>query len=267
MKKAIAYTIYFQPYTTRSEHCAIGVIVKTEDGVVSPYFAKNLRKIEALDPRADTNQILSEINSICSKMSKSKEDFEMFLNGIGYLKFSSDPGGFKYENEKDFHRSIDLLKNISIEPNSSPKHSRPRSRLFKNIEQGFIKRNLLSTNPEDIHLHKVVPKFLIREDGNVKTDFAFMNGVFRNFEVIDLTRTKGRSYKQREVFSKAITCDIAKKEYPGAVSTIIISCKDEQRFRGDIRILKDYSQIARFESNEDMLNIYQELQRLSQHPH
>lgn len=124
---AKVWTVYFQPYKERSEHCSIGIIVQNHTGRYSAHLISDLRKAEAMYPAMSAEQIKEIVTSTVSTLNREDHGQSLFPldehafpknTSCGVLRFSSEHGYVRYEDDCRYQEGINWLLSISCEPDT-----------------------------------------------------------------------------------------------------------------------------------------------------
>lgn len=252
--KAKTYLITYHPYQTREEHCSIGALVQREDGKMRAHLASNLRKMKAIDPASDFNDIRDRMAELIEHFNETPTAWAAMRGGIGGLRFSTEPGYFLYNNDADYDRQIRLLLDVMVEPRSAlkAKDRKPQSRLYLELRRTFEQYGWLGKTASDIEDHKVVTQYPVSLDNDLFAEFAMKNGRLQVVETIDF-RMGVPSSKRLEAQGKALVMDFAKDADHTALCTAIVAAPDYSGIRGSMNMLGRYAdRVVAYDSAADM---------------
>ena len=256
--KATTYLIDYQPYPARAEHCAVGVLVFDEVGKARVHLATNLRKLKALDPQASLEVLHDSLRWLVDEVNRIAGAWSAFQHGLSSLRFSKEPGFFRYESELEYDKQVKWLLAISAEPRSAtPGLIRsPKSRLFIELRKTFKDYGWLGDSAQDIERHQVVTNYPVSLDEDLSADFAMKNSVLHLIETVDF-RSGVSSSKRMEARGKALVFDSAKDQNQSTACTVIVAAADYGGIKGSMKMLNRYAdRVAAYDSTADMQSLF-----------
>ena len=89
MTRATTHLIEYRPYRLRNECCAVGLLVIWPDGEVKIHVAGSLRKVRAMHPATDIDNLRDELHKLASDMSNNPDLLKLHLTSpVGALRLA-----------------------------------------------------------------------------------------------------------------------------------------------------------------------------------
>jgi Protein of unknown function (DUF3037) len=248
------WVISYQPNVLRTEHIHIGVVAqKGEDYIVK--LASNLRKLRAFDPRVSMKVVREQEISLGELIKElGGIDAAQRIGLLGSWKFTDETGQFQYSDEHNssFQEGMAWALKTTCEPAFvRPEIDRaPKSRLFLDLKESFRVSGLLGQRLDE---HRLVPRYTLKADEDLHTDFALKNSVMHYIETVDFRSVSNLSAKRTEAQSKALVLSIANTEDPTAISYAVIAGTDNAQVKASVNLLERLAnEMYVYESSADM---------------
>jgi hypothetical protein len=260
--KAKTAIIKYQPYTTRDENCALGILAFLESGEIKLHLVSDLKKAVALNPNESVSALRDNINLTVDYLNENKGAWEAYKSGFGHLRFSAGEGYFHYENDEEYDRAVKWHLDMSATPatpDKRAKHKTPATRLFSELKRSFESYGWMGKSLQDIDKHKLVTHYPISSDEDISAEFALKNGVLRLVETIDF-RVGETSAKRHEARGKALVFDIAKDINKKTNCTVVVGGTDLAESKSTLKMLNRYAdKVISFESTADMRSLFKDI--------
>jgi len=266
--KATTYLVNYQPYPVRAEHCTVGALVFAQEGQARIHLAHNLKKVKALDPRANLETLREALHAFTKEINDKPGAWDALKTGLAGLRFSPSPGSFVYNSAAEYDRQVQWLLQTVAEPRSAEprKMQQPKSRLFVDLKNTFKSYGWLGEKAEDINDHKVVTHYAVVAEEGLSAEFAMKNGCLHLVETVDF-RAGAASAKRMEAKGKALVLDAAKDQDPQTQCTVVVAAQDYDDFAASMRLLNRYAdRLAVYESATDMESLLKDWARAMNRP-
>lgn len=250
---AFPYSILrLEPDPQRGEQVNVGLVVFLEDRL-DVHLIPQPYKVKALDPNFDPaalkglKSFLSEMDipQVAESHADNAEARRAFLANMPGATLSR-LGFFSLPHIAAYDEKINqLMRELVLPPPRASEGSVRYSRLESQIRSDLRKQGLFSLELDDIHKHKVVPRYPIEGQENLVADFAMRNGVLHVCAALDLRGKEEtiRLDKFRQGAVKAITLDRARKTEKGCKTFAVIAAPEDilHIAQPHIAMLHDYS--------------------------
>ena len=266
--KATTYLVNYQPYPVRAEHCTVGVLVFAQDGKARVHLAHNLKKVKALDPQANIENLRESLHALVKEINDKPGAWDAFKSGVAGLRFSPNTGFFAYASPDEYERQVQWLLQTAAEPRSAQprKVYQPKSRLFVELKSTFKNYGWLGDKHEDIEDHKIVTRYPVVADEDLSAEFAMKNGHLHLLETVDFRAGAG-SAKRMEARGKALVFDAAKEQDTKTQCTVVVAAEDYSDIKKSMNLLKRYAdRLAVYESATDMQSLLSDWARAMNRP-
>lgn len=246
------------PHPNRTEHVSIGIVVFRHDGQVRAHMGDDLRKLRALDPRANLQTVRGweqELPRLAQNMPP--EAAHRLLQQFGTWKLSETLGAFRYENEAQYQTRVQNALRSLVAPHDRPSLERePKSRLHVDLKQTFRVKGWLG---RDIDAHRIVSRYPIGPE--VSAEFALKNGRLHVIETLDL-RTTSTSQKRTEAQAKALAFHMATRMDERAARYAVMAGMSSPIAQGARDLLASYAdRVYSWESPDDMGTLFTQLSK------
>lgn len=244
------------PHPNRTEHVCIGIVVFRHDGEVRAHFGDDLRKLRAIDPRANLEKVRSwerELPELVRGMPI--EAAHRFLQHFGTWRLSETLGAFRYDSEAQYQARVQNALLSLVAPADRPTTQRePKSRLHVDLKQTFQVKGWLG---RDIEAHQIVSRYPIGPE--VSAEFALKNGRLHVIETLDL-RTANTSQKRTEAQAKALAFHMATRLDEHAARYAVMAGMTSPLANGARDLLAEYAdRVYSWESPSDMSSLFSTL--------
>ncbi len=226
----------YAPYAYRNERCAVGILCLHPDGKVTAHPAQSLRKARALDPACDVGALRESLHAIAQEIQEDRSALKLYEHGSpSGIVILPGSGYITYNGSEDFAQQIEWALSVGVEPNrAAVQRERPAvSRLFIDIKSVFDGRGWLAKPMQDIHDHRIVPRYPIALDECLAVDFGLRNGALHCIQAIDF-RHNAEAHRV-EATAKLLTLGFAKQFDQTAKGYAIIAGEDAQEARAALR--------------------------------
>jgi hypothetical protein len=224
-----------RPYRNRNEQVNIGLVVLRQDGV-RVHLCDNLRKVKALNPRANLDAVhdwaekLPHLLAGCLSVDAARQA----LSQWGRDWALEGRGSFAYDNEDQYSHRVKMAIDNLVRPSARSGVARePISRLHLDLKRSFALNGWLG---KDINAHQIVTRYAVGPE--VNAEFALINGRLNVIESIDL-RTENLSAKRVELRAKALVLDMAKRSRQGDAACYAVMAGETSKIAEDTRELLD----------------------------
>lgn len=244
------------PHANRTEHVCIGIVVFRHDGEVRAHLGDDLRKLRAIDPRANLEKVRSweaELPELVRGMSM--EAAHQFLQHFGTWRLSEVLGAFRYDSEAQYQVRVQNALLSLVAPTDRPRLQRePKSRLHVDLKDSFQIKGWLG---RDIDAHQIVSRYPIGPE--VTAEFALKNGRLHVIETLDL-RTANTSQKRTEAQAKALAFHMATKVDNDVARYAVMAGIDSPIAKGARNLLAEYAdRVYAWENTADMGSLFSTL--------
>jgi Protein of unknown function (DUF3037) len=180
------FIIRYAPDPERGEQVNIGLVIEGAPHVVR--VSRDLRKAVAIDARRDAHEVAALEGHIRGWIAKTT-NFDEAREALRFFApvTVSDFGWFQ-STKTDFDTAVDNLMRELVTPPTKPP-AKLRSRLNSGMRALLHKNRVFSTDPEDIHRHKVIANYPISPRENLFADFALRNGALQLSQTVDFRVT------------------------------------------------------------------------------
>lgn len=216
MNHQASYSVVkLQPYSGRSEHINIGVVVWSDtEEFPRLHLLSNLKKVVSFYPKANIEKLRRWEHSLPDLMSDfgllTKEKQLNFLHNFGTLSASLEQGFFSFTNNSDYMRHIDIALDMVAEPCEKQSIMRESvSRLFIDLKLQFSLHGWLGKQASDIEKRLIVPRYTLPTEEQLVAEFAIKNSAFHIVETLDI-RSGISANKRMEAQGKSFLMHIAK---------------------------------------------------------
>lgn len=258
--KAMTFLIAYQPYPNRDERCTIGALVFDENGKMKTHLVGNLRKLRALDPGCDLEQIRDSLRDFSEYCNETPNAWAALQSGVGSFRFSEKPGYFLYQNANDYDTQVKNLLLMMAEPRRAEqlKDRSQKSRLYLDLKRTFSQYGWLAKSVDEINQHKVVTQYPVSMQDHLFAEFAMKNGRLHVVETIDF-RTGVPSAKRLEAQGKALVLDFARDLDKETICTAIVAASDYNDIKPSVNVLRKYAdRVISFESSSEMNSFFKD---------
>ena len=207
--KAATRLVEFQPYTHRNECCAVGILSFRHDGQVRAHAADKLKKVRALDPAANVQNLRDGLAAMAAELQANPDMLKLYLSGFGSLRVASTEGCVNYTDEADYDKGIHWSLLMAVEPNA-PVTQRDRaavSRLFVEVKNTFDAYGWMAQSGQGLSDHRIVPRYMLSQDEGLVVDFALKNGTLNCIQTVDYRHNPAQ--RRTEASAKLLTLGIA----------------------------------------------------------
>ena len=275
MREAKFHILRHQPYSNRSEHINIGLVVILDDGTFKIHLAKNLKKLKAFDPEASGNRTYEQVVALETQLNKMRGKLAyVLLKNLGAWRISDNAGFFSYDNPDEYDEWVSRMLVSTVEPrkrNRAELTPNKGNRLLIEVRQQFELHGWLGKSTGEIRDHKIISRFPVSLDCEVYADFAYKNGKLNIIETLDFRNIANPSEKKRETHSKAFVFDFAarlgKVAEDGVRGTVIFADSDYKGAKPMIKVLQQYADdMICWESDADIRRFLDETARAIKQP-
>ena len=250
--------LYYVPYPFRNEQVNVGIVSFLPSGDVRVHIADNLRKVLAVHPAANVNEIRDlsvTIPAFLKQMGCTGEDIFNVLSKFGAVKCFPDPCMFSYVGEEGYESMVENILLSLVNPERKKSKRNITDRLFSDIKETFKAYRWLGSDDKDINNHMIVTRFPVAEDFGIKAEFALKNGKLHLIESVDL-RLGTFSQKRQEAMSKMLIFDVAARERNETVNSyVVISGEEIKNMKPIVSLLDRYAEnVVRWDVPEDVEN-------------
>ncbi|WP_414041299.1 DUF3037 domain-containing protein [Acidithiobacillus sp. M4-SHS-6] len=229
MEQLAYYSVlYYLPYPFRNEQVNVGIVVSLPSGDVRVHIADNLRKVLAVHPAANINEIRELVTSIPAFLEHMECSGECVFNALskwGKVTCFPEPCMFSYAGEEDYERIVESILSSLVYPERKKSARIISDRLFSELKETFKAYQWLGADEEDIQKHMIVPRFPVAVDFGVKAEFALQNGKLHLIESVDF-RSGTFSQKRQEAMSKMLVFDVAAQVRNETVNSYVVISGD-----------------------------------------
>lgn len=267
MKLAHYAPLRLHPYAWRSEHLNIGLVVRGADGAVRIHLADNLKKLRSFAPRVDLDVVRgwpAELQPMLSN-SQSLDEVAARLARWGQTRqLGEQRGAFQYNSEETYALRVAAALERLVEPEArlrTASQRGQRSRLEVELREAFSAYGWLAPDPSQVD-HRIVPRYPIDLEADLRADFAVRNGVMHVIETVDF-RVAEPASKRDSARAKALVLTLAQ----GARKYAVVAGGDGEESQPSVRLLQRQSDVlVRWESPESVDRFLAEMARITGRP-
>lgn len=210
-EQAITRIVEYVPYPHRNERVAIGLIAFLPNGRVRAHLATALRKVSAVDPSCDIEALREGLDGIASELTTQPAHLDLYVSGVGPLRVAPTAGFITFDTSEDYDRAIRWALDVVAEPVRS-QEQRERasvSRLFLEMKSVFAAHDWLAKPGQDIHDHRIVPRYALSPEEGLTLDFALKNGALHALQTTDFRVASHVNQRRVEAQAKVLTLGVA----------------------------------------------------------
>lgn len=260
MKTASVHVVEFVPYPHRNERCAVGVLVRTEDGWQARP-ATSLRKARALDPACDPQTLRDGLAAIAQEISAAPAALTLYQAGVNGIRVGIGEGRIDYRDADELERGIQWVLATAVQPIAVPasRQREPVSRLFVSVKQAFDSYRWLASSQQTIADHRIVVRYPLVRDEGVVVDFALANGALHCMQTIDWRHNAAQ--RRTEANAKLLALGMAEAlTHQDTRRYALVAGVDADEARPSMRLAERVcSDVFVHESSSDMQRLFSTL--------
>lgn len=261
MNRATTHLIEYQPYRLRNECCAIGFLVLNPDGQIRVHLASNLRKVKAIHPSTNSNELRETLEKLAEDLTKEPVLLQQYLsNTIGGISINPRKGYITYSNQEEYESAMRWALGYMVEPAPSRaiRERPPTSRLYLEMRNLFADLGWLASATQGINDHRILPRYQLSTDEGLSVDFALLNSAMHYLQTADFRITSNVTQRRNEVQAKWFALALAPQLTPLSIAekkienyAVIAGAYTEEGAKA-IKAASRISNCFVHESNQDM---------------
>lgn len=217
MTQAITHLIEYRPYRLRNECCAVGLLALLPDGEVKVHIASNLRKVRAMHPGTDLDELRDQLDQLATDLTRDRAMLQLYLSGqVGAVRLAISPGYIDFTSQEEYDKAVAWALGYMVEPSpSKTKRERaPVSRLFVEVKNYFNDLGWLAGMGHGIRDHRIIPRYALSNEEGIGVDFALLNTSMHYVQTADMRSVSNATHKRQEVQSKWFALGLAEALTP-----------------------------------------------------
>lgn len=221
MTQAITHLIEYHPYQLRNERCAIGLLVIFPDGQVRAHLCRNLRKVKAMHPATDLDELRDVVDKLALDLSEDRELLAIYLAGpVGGVVLNPRAGYITFATQDEYEASVSWALGYMAEPVAAkPKRDRlPTSRLYLEIKNVFATMGWMAQPSQGIQDHRILPRYQLSAEEGLSVDFALLNTCMHYLQTADFRSASNPTQRRHEVQAKWFALTLAAQLTPAEIS-------------------------------------------------
>lgn len=210
--KAATHIIEYRPYRMRNECCAVGLLCLLPDGDVQVRLANNLRKVRALQPSANLQDLRDGLEQLAADLKSDPELLPFYLkDGVGPIRLSHRAGALRYRTQEEFEDGVRWALSYAADPvaNKVQRERQPLSRLFVEMKNYFGDMGWLAGTGQGIRDHRILARYPLSAEEGLGVDFALLNSAMHYVQTADMRSVSNPTQKRHEVQSKWFALGLA----------------------------------------------------------
>lgn len=196
------------PDRTRGERVNVGVVIGTPNGV--DIRAPELRKLQMLSGH-EWHDIVDAYRDRLNKEWVGASDISSLRDRLGAISeiFTLSSMGTLLANANNYEERVSSILRAYVDRPSLTRREQ-KQKINAEIARYFNNAGILVRKGETIEDHKVVAKFVVSKEKEIRADFAYKNGRMKIVSTLDLRGTKSAHSKACE---KGAALYFAKREF------------------------------------------------------
>lgn len=216
----------------RGEVINVGIILFHGADLPQVHVMATLNKLRAIDATWDSLRLSAWTDNVRELVSRSTSTRDCIgaLSSFGFCDGQAI-GMFNAENPTQLSKNLSDIKATYIANKAQGERAprEKRTRLQTALRDQFKRMNILGTSIDDLSMHLVVQNVPVPSYPELRTDFAYKNGVYRLTQTLDYNVSPDSLHnKLSEACVKSTATEMAVKEYgPDTIKMVVVDIPDE----------------------------------------